>query len=742
MERMTLSQPGVKDTCPIQGTKPKRKRDDSSNNAKVALHGEIISTMGSYALNPEENTILIINTTLEKHCISLEVDTQLNQEIFQRDNSVSNQSAPSFDQYFELNELKAQSQEKDTVIKKLKERIKSLSGNMNEDKIKKDIEEIETINIELDHREKDVVITALKNELRKHKRKELANNVVTKNTIDPEMLKIDVEPINPRLLNNRAAHSDYLKHTPKEASVLKENRVKPSTSASRSQPSGNTNKDKISANTKITTTAEVPLRKLTALESDTPKPVVTLVYSRKPKKSKTNVQKANLRNNLNLLTKDMMASYPYVLLSKTSKLSHRLYRHRRLSHLNFGEINHLARHGLVRGLPKLKFEKDHLCSAYVMGKSKKKTHKPKSKDTNQEKLYLLHMDLCGPMRVASVNGKKYILVIVDDYSRENLGKLQPKANIGIFIGYAPTKKAFQIYNRRTKRIIKTIYVDFDELTAMASEHSSLGPALHDMTLATISSGFVPNPPHSTPFVPPLRTDWDILFQPLFDKLLNPPSSVDCPASEVIAIIAEVVALEPVASTDSPSSTTVDQDAPSPKQGSLGLLGCYCQEEGIDFEESFAPVDRLNAIQIFLSYDVHMNMIVYQMDVKTTFLNGILREEVYEFSKGTVDPILFIRRQGKDILLIPLYCDNKIVIALCCNNVQHSRAKHIDIRYHFIKEQVENGIMELYFVRTEYQLADIFTKPFPRERFNFLIKKLDMRSMSLEMLNRLAEKTDE
>ncbi|GJQ91105.1 retrovirus-related pol polyprotein from transposon TNT 1-94 [Tanacetum coccineum] len=91
-------------------------------------------------------------TTLEKHCISLEVDTQLNQEIFQRDNSVSNQSAPSFDQLFELNEFKAQSQEKDMVIKKLKEIIKSLSGKMNDDKIKKDLEEIETINIELDHK--------------------------------------------------------------------------------------------------------------------------------------------------------------------------------------------------------------------------------------------------------------------------------------------------------------------------------------------------------------------------------------------------------------------------------------------------------------------------------------------------------------------------------------------------------------------------------------------------------------
>ncbi|GJR77189.1 hypothetical protein Tco_0089554 [Tanacetum coccineum] len=113
------------------------------------------------------------------------------------------------------------------------------------------------------------------------------------------------------------------------------------------------------------------------------------------------------------------------------------------------------------------------------------------------------------------------------------------------------------------QIIETIHVDFDELTAMASEHSSSGPALHEMTPATISSGLVPNPPPSTPFVPPSRTNWDILFQSLFDELLNPPSSVDCPAPEVIALIAEVVAPEPAASTGSPSSTTIDQDAPSP-----------------------------------------------------------------------------------------------------------------------------------------------------------------------------------
>nr|GEU83553.1 retrovirus-related Pol polyprotein from transposon TNT 1-94 [Tanacetum cinerariifolium] len=122
-------------------------------------------------------------------------------------------------------------------------------------------------------------------------------------------------------------------------------------------------------------------------------------------------------NNLYTLSlQDMMASLPICLLSKESKTKSWLW-HRHLSHLNFGAINHLARQGLVRGLPKLKFEKDHLCLACAIGKSKKKSHKLKSEDTNQEKLYLLHMDLCGPMRVESVNEKKYIIVIVDDYSR-------------------------------------------------------------------------------------------------------------------------------------------------------------------------------------------------------------------------------------------------------------------------------------------------------------------------------------
>ncbi|GKB95130.1 retrovirus-related pol polyprotein from transposon TNT 1-94, partial [Tanacetum coccineum] len=134
-----------------------------------------------------------------------------------------------------------------------------------------------------------------------------------------------------------------------------------------------------------------------------------------------NSERANLllgSKDTNLYTlsiDDMMRSSPVCLLSKASKTKSWLW-HRRLSHLNFTTVNEFSKQGLVIGLPKLMYEKDHLCSACSLRKSKKHTHKPKSEDFIQEKLYLLHMDFCGPMRIKSINGKKYILVIVDDYS--------------------------------------------------------------------------------------------------------------------------------------------------------------------------------------------------------------------------------------------------------------------------------------------------------------------------------------
>ncbi|GJV92030.1 hypothetical protein Tco_1539843 [Tanacetum coccineum] len=122
------------------------------------------------------------------------------------------------------------------------------------------------------------------------------------------------------------------------------------------------------------------------------------------------------------------------------------------------------------------------------------------------------------------------------------------------------------------------------------------------------------------------------------------------------------------------------------------------------------------------------------------------EAEYIAMSGCCAQILWMRSQLTDYGFafnnIPLYCDNKSVIALCCNNVQHSRSKHIDIRHHFIREQVENGVVELYFVTTDYQLADIFTKALPRERFIFLLSRLGMKKMYLETLKHLQEGKDE
>nr|GEU60614.1 hypothetical protein [Tanacetum cinerariifolium] len=762
-------------------------------------------------------------------------------------------------------------------------------------------------------------------------------------------------------------------------------------------------------------TGKVPSRNLISLETDTPKPILTLVYSRKPRKSKntdpvskfkviksisannkelsksqgstvSNVPSSpfdECRHNLlstgqfcdsnlevafcqytclirnlegvNLLTGsqgnnmytlslgDMMASSPICLLSKASKTKSWLW-HRHLSYLNFGAINHLARHGLVRGLPKLKFEKDHLCSACAMDKSKKKPHKPKSEDTNQEKLYLLHMDLCRPMCVTSVN-----------------------------------------------------------------ENNSSKLALHEITHATISSGLVLNPPPSTPFVPPSRTNFFLAPVPATSTSSSSSTTVDqdapspsnsqtTPETQTLVIsndvekdnhnldVAHMNNVLIIGVEESPKTPTFC-DAPlyeslheySTSQGSssnmrqthtpfesLGrwtkdhpianvivdpsrsvstrkqlqidamwcffdaflttveptnfkqamieplwidamqeeiheferLLG-FRQEEGMNFKESFTPVARIEAIHIFIANAVHKNMMIFQMDVKMAFLNSELKEEVYvsqperfvdqdnpshfyklkkglydlkqaprawydmlsrilisqHFSKGAVDLTLFTRKAGNDLLLskldedlqgkpvdatlycdmigslmyltssrpdltyavclcawyqakpiekhlnavkrifqylkgtinmgiwyskdtgmsitayadadhagcqdtrrcssgsaqflgdklfnkIPLYYDNKSAITLSCNSVQHSRDNHIDVRYHFIKEQVENGIVELYFFRTEYQLADIFTKPLPREIFNFLIEKLGIKSMSSDTLKCLVEETDE
>ncbi|GJX34868.1 integrase, catalytic region, zinc finger, CCHC-type containing protein [Tanacetum coccineum] len=719
---------------------------------------------------------------------------------------------------------------------------------------------------------------------------------------------------------------------------------------------------------------------------------------------------------------EMMKSSPICLLSKASKSKSWLW-HRRLNHLNFGTINDLARKDLVRGLPKLKFEKDHLCTACQLGKSKKFSHRPKSENTNMEVLHTLHMDLCGPMRVESIKGKKYILVIVDDYSRftwvkflrskdetpefvtnflkqiqvglnktvrfirtdngtefvnqalskyyeisclptalfgalcyptndsEDLGKLQAKADIGIFVGYAPSRKGFRIYNKRTRRIMETIHVTFDELhQTMAPVHISSGPEPMSMTPGQFSSGLIPNQVHATNYVLPTDKDLELLFQPMFDEYFE-VTRVDAPVPSTTAVSAHVVPPGTSVSTtfaeDAPSTsflpsssgiqppviqhdvavrptiedTPITQatlhssnnpvtgepisaqsssgfgnpsrpvstrkqlafDAPwccfhtelskvEPKNFKMAMIEeCWFQA----MQDEIHKFDRLEVWELVprpvygyrsqvdlqgeadirrtgysLPIAATKNMIINQMMSKLHFrkkaLYGLKQAPrawydtlskflmANKFFKGAVDPtnikwvfsdldtlmgidlkqertldnamsltayadadqtgcqdlrrstsgsaqflgdrlvswsskkqrstaistteaeyiamsgccaqILWMRSQLKDYGFefnkIPLYCDNKSAIALCCNNVQHSRSKHIDIRHHFIREQVENRVVELYFVETNYQLADILTKALPRERFEFLLPRLGMKSLTPETLRRLQEGEDE
>ncbi|GJX88810.1 hypothetical protein Tco_0340824 [Tanacetum coccineum] len=191
----------------------------------------------------------------------------------------------------------------------------------------------------------------------------------------------------------------------------------------------------------------------------------------------------------------------------------------------------------------------------------------------------------------------------------------------------------------------------------------------------------------------------------------------------------VVFLIPADTTDTPSSTTVDPDAPSAKISQ--------NPRGIFINQS------TYALEMIKKYGMESSDPVDTPMVERTKLDEDPQEKPLTLHPyGGMVGSLNLTYYGFAFNKIPLYCDNNSAIALCCNNIQHSRSKHIDIRYHFIKEQVENGVVELYFVRMEYQLADIFTKALARECFEFLLSRLGMQSMTLETLKRLAKSEEE
>ncbi|GJZ90979.1 retrovirus-related pol polyprotein from transposon TNT 1-94 [Tanacetum coccineum] len=683
--------------------------------------------------------------------------------------------------------------------------------------------------------------------------------------------------------------------------------------------------------------------------------------------------------------------------------------HCRLNNLNFGTINDLARKDLVRGLPRLKFEKDHLCSACQLGKSKKHTHKPKTENTNLEVLHTLHMDLCGPMRVQTINGKKYILVIVDDYSRftwvkflrskdetpevvikflkqlqislnktiryictnngtefvnkvlteyyesvgishqqtiprtpkqngvverrnrtlvesartmlifskapmflwvevvatacytqnrslihtrhdktpyelvharkpdltffrvfgalcyptndsEDLGKLQPTTDIGIFVGYAPSRKGYRIYNKQTRQIMETIHIQFDELTEQTAHvHSSPRPTPNLLMPGPISSGLVPNPAPVIPYVPPTNKELELLFQPMFDEYFTPLGDRQGPT-----INADQV---PVNSTGLSVSISCDQDEPSGSHlTSSSDHQSSSVHHGVAAEQSFEvnlfivadpepfinvfapdsnskassskelvpPPDCAMIIDLKWVYKVKLDEYgdvlknkarlvakgyrqeeVYQMDVKTAFLNGELKEEVYVSQpEGFVDPdrlhhVYRLKKALYELKQAPRACDifinqskyaNEILKKFDlhksnpvdtpivertkldedlsgipvdqtqyrnhagCQDTRRSTSGSAQflgdklVRWSSKKqtstsissteaeyitiEQVEKRVVKLYFMRIEYQLADIFTNALPRERFEFILLWLGMKSIKPETLKRLQDDKDE
>nr|GEZ74476.1 hypothetical protein [Tanacetum cinerariifolium] len=339
---------------------------------------------------------------------------------------------------------------------------------------------------------------------------------------------------------------------------------------------------------------------------------------------------------------DMMKSSPICLLSKASKNKSWLW-YRRLNHLNFGTINDLVRKDLVRGLPRLKFEKDHLCSACQLRKSKKHSHKSKAKNTIIEVLHTLHMDLCGPMQVQSINGKIYILVIVDDYS-----------------GFTWVK--FLRSKDETPEFVPVISAGTPSFTTIDQDAPS---PIHSLS--------------SLKLQPPISHQGAVAGSIIIED--NPFATGDNDP------FINVFALEP----SSEASSSRDKSSRFRKQLVTDALWCL-------YNSVLAKVKPKN----------------FKSAVTEGCCFQAMQDEIHEFDRLQLSDYDFA------FIKIPRYCDNRNAIALCYNNVQYSRSKHIDIRHHFIQDKVENDMVELYFVTTDYQLADIFTKALPRERFDFLL----------------------
>nr|GEW38730.1 retrovirus-related Pol polyprotein from transposon TNT 1-94 [Tanacetum cinerariifolium] len=316
---------------------------------------------------------------------------------------------------------------------------------------------------------------------------------------------------------------------------------------------------------------------------------------------------------------------------------------------------------------KFKYVKDQLCLSYELSKAKRSSFKSKVVLSSKGWLNLLHMDLCGPMRFASINGKKYIMVIVDDYSRYTWTFLHskdetPKVLKEFLMMIQRNLQALVITVRtdrgtKTRMIVESIHIRFDEIkevseTSVANDTSGLVPQRQDVSSSADADI-------------PSQQELDLLFGLLYDEFFNVGSNPSTKFSLhqhhqliQICMLKRITMIKQKKENNDkmvwelvykPFGKTViklkwlwnnkkDEDQTVNRNKARLVAKGYAQEEGIDFEESFAPVARLEIVWIFIAYTSHKSFPIYQMDMKTAFLNGPLKEEVYVAQPdGFIDP---------------------------------------------------------------------------------------------------------
>ncbi|GJU52201.1 retrovirus-related pol polyprotein from transposon TNT 1-94 [Tanacetum coccineum] len=420
---------------------------------------------------------------------------------------------------------------------------------------------------------------------------------------------------------------------------------------------------------------------------------------------------------------------------------------------------------------------------------------------------------------------------------KNLDKMKEKKDPCIFVRYSTTSKGYRFYNKRTRLIVESIYLNFDEIKEMTNRSLQQQLTIHakeNNTNQATDAQFVPYE-FFNPFCTPVQevaesslrnvdiSNMHTFYQrhrfdyhwtkdhPLEQVRGNPSKPVQTrrqlPTDPEMCMFALAVS---TAELKNIKEAMVDHALIEAMQEELHQFDRLKKDDDNNvirnkarlFEEYFVPVARLEAVRIFVAYVAHKSFPIYQMDVNTAFLNGPLKEEQapkawYDelsnfmmskgFTKGlqihqsprgifinqakhaleilkehgmdkydsiaeaeyvtlsaSCAQVMWMRTQLKDYGFeynkISLYCNSQSVIAISCNPVQHSRTKHINVRYHFIKEQVKRGIIELYFVRTQYQLADMFTKALSQDRFEYLVRRLGMRCLTLAELEVLAKES--